>query len=501
MAPLAGKVMVKQFRFAGNTSLSAATLESVVASWTGRELTFAQLQQAAAAIGEAYRSGGRVVRAYLPRQEIKDGVVTIQVIEARFGKTRIEAAPEARIRPQRLRALVEANQAPGQPMRADALDRALLLLQELPGVRAGGSLQEGQAAGETDIVLTVAGAPLLAADASADNTGSRATGAARLAANLNLNSPFGLADQGSLNVAHTEGSDFVRLAYSLPVGSSGLRLAVNASRMRYTLVSADFAALQARGDSDSAGIEAHYPWIRSKLASANVSAAYERKDFNNESGGAVTTRYRMAVWSATVAGQATDASGASSASVNLAHGDVDLSGSPNQAADAASARTAGRFARLRFTLARNQQFGPQWQGSAQLSGQMANRNLDSGEKFYLGGLAGVRAYPSSEAGGADGLMVNLELRRRVIEPLSLSAHLDGGIVRVNHDNGFAGAAANNRQSLRGAGLGLAWQAGGASVKAVLSRRIGRNPNPTPAGADQDGTLVRNRLWVSASMAI
>lgn len=504
MTALAGKVFVKQFRFAGNQALSEATLQSVLAGWTQRELSFAQLQEAAAAIGAAYRAAGRVVRAYLPRQEISDGVVTIQIVEARFGAVRIEVAPGVHIRaaPERLRALVEANQAPGQPLQAVALDRALLLLEELPGVRASGSLQEGRAPGETDVVLTVADAPLFGADASADNTGSRATGAARLAANLQLNSPFGLSEQASLNLVHTAGSDYARLACSMPLGDAGWRLVANGSHMRYRLVSAEFAALQASGDSNSAGVELQYPLLRTRQGNASFSVGYDSKDFNNVSGGAVTTRYRLAGWSAGLTGSASDATGSSSASVGLAGGALDLDGSPNQAADAATTRTAGRYARLRFALGRNQTLAARWQATAQFSGQYASKNLDSGEKFYLGGASGVRAYPSGEAGGADGLMLNLELRYRVREALTLSAHLDAGTVRVNHDNDFAGAAGNNRQSLRGAGLGLAWSpVPGASLKAVLSHRIGRHPNPTPGGSDQDGSLVRSRLWFTASVAL
>jgi hypothetical protein len=40
---------------------------------------------------------------------------------------------------------------------------------------------------------------------------------------------------------------------------------------------------------------------------------------------------------------------------------------------------------------------------------------------------------------------------------------------------------------------------GLNFKATLARRIGDNPNPTPAGDDQDGSLVKNRIWLQVSM--
>ena len=50
------------------------------------------------------------------------------------------------------------------------------------------------------------------------------------------------------------------------------------------------------------------------------------------------------------------------------------------------------------------------------------------------------------------------------------------------------------------GLGLGWQAeSGLALKAIWSRRLGNNPNPTSNGNDQDGTFVRNRYWLTAAV--
>jgi hypothetical protein len=55
--------------------------------------------------------------------------------------------------------------------------------------------------------------------------------------------------------------------------------------------------------------------------------------------------------------------------------------------------------------------------------------------------------------------------------------------------------------MRGAGLSLAWaNSQGASARMAWARRLGSNPNPTAAGNDQDGTLIRNRIWLEAGHA-
>ena len=58
----------------------------------------------------------------------------------------------------------------------------------------------------------------------------------------------------------------------------------------------------------------------------------------------------------------------------------------------------------------------------------------------------------------------------------------------------------NDYSLKGAGLALAWQGNsGLNLRATWARRIGDNPNPTATGNDQDGSLVSNRFWLTASL--
>ena len=81
---------VTQFHLLGNTLLGEVQLQSVLAGFLNRPLSFADLQLAAAAVAERYRLAGWVVRAYLPKQEIEGTSVIIQIIEGRFGATLID---------------------------------------------------------------------------------------------------------------------------------------------------------------------------------------------------------------------------------------------------------------------------------------------------------------------------------------------------------------------------------------------------------------------------
>ena len=508
--PGAVAVTVRSFQFAGNSLLSAERLRAAVAPWLMRPLDFAGLQQAAEAVAAAYRDEGWIASASLRRQQIADGSVMIDIVEARFGGARIEGQPAQRVKTERLLAMVDAAQAIGAPLSARAIDRVLLLMDDLPGVIVEGNLVAGARDGETALALTLADEPRFDGDAALDNTGSRSVGIERLSANLNWTSPTGSGDAAALNLIHTRGSDYERVSYGLPLGLRGLRLSAQASNIDYHVISAELAALGARGQAQTASLGLSWPLERSRQLNLNATLRQEVRHYNNEANGATSSRYRIDATNADLSGNVFDSLGGGSvsiASLSLVAGRVDLSGSPNQAADAQTARTAGRYAKLGLTLTRQQAITEALSLSIAAAWQRASKNLDSSEKIYLGGSAGVRAYPASEGGGALGRTLTLELRQRLDARWMLAGFYDTGEVTgyrqaSNPSTGQPLSNAPNRVALHGAGLTVSWQAkAGLDFKATLARRIGTNPNPTANGHDQDGSLQLNRLWVSASLAI
>ena len=190
----------------------------------------------------------------------------------------------------------------------------------------------------------------------------------------------------------------------------------------------------------------------------------------------------------------------SSFRVDVVGGQLDLSKSPNQPVDANTTKTAGRFNKFKYVVFSDQELVRGLSIYSSLNGQWANKNLDSSEKFYLGGINGVRAYPSNEAGGSLGQLANVELRSRLGQSSMLTAFYDHGRVLINPINDYSGASALNQYALRGYGFSYAFvSGGGTSIKATVARRIGNNPNPTTTGNDQDGSMVKNRIWLNATV--
>jgi hemolysin activation/secretion protein len=485
-------ITVRTFRITGNTLLGDLQLQAVVSGWLGRPIGFAELQAAAQAIASRFRAEGWIVRTYLPQQDVTDGNVTIQVVESKFAGARLEGAEPSRVRSSQALRLVEAQQSVGQPLEAAALDRALLLADDLPGVIATGALTPGERDGETALLVTLRDEPLIGGVARLDNGGARTTGATRALVTAALESPLRLGDRLRADALHSEGADYIRLGYSLPVGSAGWRVGLNASHFDYDLVAAQFASLDAHGDSDSIGIDASYPLIRARLRNLYFTVTGDERNFRNVANGATQSDYDVGSVSVGFAGNLYDAwggGGANNFTLTWSRGRV-RQGAADPGENAA---LADDFSKLRYAISRQQLLTPTLSLYGALTGQYATNVLDSSERFYLGGPEGVRAYPVNDGGGSRSELVNVELRWRIHPSLLLSGFTDWGHV----DNFGDGRDA----TLRSFGGALGWSGPqGLQVQTSYAVRGGSNPNPGASGAYQDGTRHRNRWWLQASLS-
>ncbi|MCX7241648.1 MAG: ShlB/FhaC/HecB family hemolysin secretion/activation protein [Burkholderiales bacterium] len=498
------RVQVKAFRITGNTLIAEPELQAVLSPWVGKESTFSELQQAANALAEAYRRHGWFARPQLPAQDLADGVVNINIIEGRLGAVRIDDGGQSlRLDRAMVSSTMTARQQPGDPLNLDALERSNAILNDTPGIAVTTILAPGSDTGQTDAIVKVQDKPLLAGTVQLDNQGARSTGADKLTFNLSLDNPGGAGDQVSANGNASEGSRYVKMGYARPFGRDGLRAGISASAMQYQLLGEDFAALNSKGDAKTLGLNASYPLLRSGSRNMSLAGAIDRKDYYNEANEISTSEKRIHTALFALNGDLLDGFGNGGMTlwgVNLTAGQVDLSANAtNESADQNGPGTAGGYQKLGYSLARLQRISDQSTLWLSLSGQRASKNLDSSEKFSLGGPSGVRAYPLMEGSGDDGWLATVEARYNLTPDLQFSAFYDQGRIQQSHNADYTGAPQVNEGSLSGAGVGLSWaRPGSFTLRAVWARRIGDNPFASiKTGADGDGSLTQNRLWFSA----
>ena len=501
--PVGMTVNVKSFQLLGHRLLSTEELMPALAEFVGRTLDFAGLQRATDAVAAAYRESGWLARVYLPEQDISEGTITLQVVEARFAGLRLEGEPSKRVLSSDIEAFFEEQQKTGEPLNTLALDRALLLADDLPGISVAGTLVPGQAEGETGLAIQTSEEALVFGDVTLDNTGARSTGSNRVMLNLNINSPGDHGELINLTALRTQGSAYVRLGLTVPVGYNGLRFGFNGSTMNYKVIDgpSSLVSLNVQGSSDSIGLDWSFPVVRQRMRNLYFSGGLDNKRFYNDSINKTSDTNSYADYETNslrlgFSGNVFDdlgGGGANSASLQVVQGQLARVKAHTQI------DTLGRdYIKFNYALSRQQSLTKDHSLLLNLQGQYATQLLDSSEKFYIGGASTVRAYPSSELGGERGQLLTGEWRWRLHAAWLLSGFIDQAWVTALPTTA---ADASTPSSLRGYGLSAAWQGPlGLNAKLTWSQREGSNPKPTATGTDGDGTLLINRIWFTAGLS-
>ncbi|WP_172457135.1 ShlB/FhaC/HecB family hemolysin secretion/activation protein [Polynucleobacter necessarius] len=512
---------VKSFAIEGVKILPEAEVQLAIRSWVGVPVSFDDLQRACDAIQNLYRSKGYTVQAILPPQKIADGVVKILVTEAKLGKVVVENPQgPTRFSKERAAEYITYANPQGDPLNMDNLERAIVILNETPGVMVSSQLEPGDKDGETNVRVQLTQPNLVQGRVEANNYGSRTTGANQGVFALNLNGPLGIGDSASVNGIFSEGSQYVQGAISVPGSENGLRLGLAGTYLQYKNVS-NYASTGGAGDAWTTGLSAAYPLIRSQGANLNGSLNYDVKSYNNRntiSNSTIISAYNINNVSAGMSGNFVDGFGygaVNSGSVTAVLGHLDILGTsisnysmypvPDSNPVVYQLITPSNFSKLTFSGNRNQQLVEDGSTTlyTALSGQFASTNLNSAEQFYLGGPCGVRAYPVAQSGGSQGGLFTVEVRHELQPKLNISAFFDAGVVQQYKFMypGWQGQTnANNTYSLMGGGLGVKWDYEGWNLGAMVAWKIGQNPlyNFYGQPVNTDGTTTQPRGWITGS---
>lgn len=499
------KVMVNGFEFQGALLISKDELSRLMAPYVGKEYSFADLKRMASTIVAYYIEHGYMARVVVPPQEVKDGVVIFRIIEGKRGDLSFNTQSD-RINGEWAQRIIDHRLPKGGPMDLTELGEAMNVLNEQPGVNARVALARGKEEGDSDLNVTAQATPLVTGSVGVNDQGNRATGIGQAQGTVSLNNPTGHFDAASLLANVSQGTDYFRGDYGIAAGDSGLRLGANASYLDYKIVQPSLSATGSHGWARTWGLTASYPFARKTDFSLSLTGGYDYQEFDDVTNAGETSNRSVPVarfgfngFMISKPGQLLHG-GTTSFGANLGIGHSKEHNAGALAADSTTRQVEGRFAKLDFNLGHIRPINDDWSLDANLQGQISGSNLDSAERFHMGGPDGVRAYPVSEAIGDEGFVLNLNARRRINDRLSASVFFDAGGVRLNHNTWTNWNAGNpsldNSYMLYGAGIGADWRVNaGTLVNAVLATPIGPNPGHDVNGKNADGFSNRPHFWV------
>lgn len=482
---------VSAFKVTGNREISESRLQEALAQDVGRELDLPALRAAAGRITALYRSRGYLVaRAYLPPQEIDGGRVTIEVREGFIGQVRTETAPGVRLREGMQQRFIDALPS-GSVIREQDLERVLLRLSDIAGVSVRAVLQPSRQPGAADIVLKLTEMTAFTGRVSFDNHGNYYTGSGRLSTNVSLNDSLGFGESLYFNSQNSfEGLEIRGVGIRQPLGASGVTVGASYAELDYA-IGKGLKTADADGSAEVSSLFLDASLLRSRDANIGVNLAQEHRRFEDAAGAFAVSK--SAVFRGlTFYGDWRDSwAGSNRWTLGYGIGRLDKNTPLDEALDALTAEAAGTYHKGTASFSRLQALGGGFSLYAAVSGQWADKNLDSSEKFTLGGPNGVRAYGVGEAAGDQGVLGRLELRKYLgsfngaIAEGALFA--DAGRVRVNKN---PWDDSENHLSRHGYGVGLNVYHRELTMNASVAFSNGADPT-----SDEHDS---RRFWLSVS---
>lgn len=451
-----------------------------------------------------YIQKGYLARVVIPPQEIKGGIVEIQIIEGQRGSLNIDNQGQ-RLNAARLTAFIDTRVAADAPLNLAALGEAMNILNEQPGVDAKVAIVPGKGEGKIGLNVTAKDKPLTGYTLGFNNQGSRGTGEYQWSGGINLNNPSGNLDAASLLFNASEGSTYARADYRIAVGNNGLQLGVNTSHLDYNIVQSGLTALKPNGTASTSGLSASYPLARRSDWNLSLTGSYDDKTLIDKTTTGETGNRHVTVTNLGIAGYTMGSAvgGAMlSFGASLSLGDSDQRNASARATDATTRKVQGNFTKLAYNLGYLRPLNADWTLNAALRGQFAAQNLDSTERMSLGGPNAVRAYPVGESSGDEAWIVSLNLGRKLSSELNANFFLDSGTVRLNKNTWTNWNSTNPRQpnsyTLNGIGAGLDWRINRlALLTASVAVPLGSNPGRDANDLNADGSpQSRVRGWLA-----
>lgn len=390
----------------GAKFLPKAALRAPFRPLTGKKVSAAQLRTALDAITNLYSQAGYALgRAYIPAQEMQDGILTIRVLEGYIGAVVVQTeTPRIKDTVARYAGRILAS----RPLRAADLDRYLRLINEIPGVKADAKLTDMElTSGKAVLIVTVTYQPISAALALS-NDGNLHSLPIQPYLTLRADNLIGTGDQFALTglLSPVPKDEYFLLgSASTLIGSDGLQLtsttSVARARANIQPRTLNLSSTQLRSE-----MKLGYPVVKSTMEQLTVSGGFYfsqlRYDLNHlhlakdrafSTFGELSEVKRFSDrWSSSLYGRLT-------VGFELPYG----GGMPGSRVNAAR-----DFGKLNLSAATAYSVTPHFSLLLRADGQAATGSLMAAEEISYGGERFGRGYDNATVSGDHGIALSLQ---------------------------------------------------------------------------------------------
>lgn len=417
--------VLQELQLEGVSAYTENDVRPVYEGKLGQTITLTDLYAIAADLTRKYRADGYILtQVVVPPQTIEDGIARLMVVEGYIDGIQIQPGEGNTNDDSSLKLMRDylAHLQKGGALNVAALERALLLIDDLPGMSSRAVLSPSATQTGAADLLVIVSRKKYDATISIDNFGSRYLGPINLSTAGSLNSVLGMNERitGQMVIAPDPdiGDElaYFALSYEQPLSSEyGTTIAFTGS-YTHTEPGYDLDVFNVYGKSQYLAVTLDHPFIRSRAINLHGYATLDYRNVDTRNDFELTRRDRIRAvrlgsnldFLDTLLGNTMP--GYNMMNVEVANG-IDLFGGSDAGTPTLSRPNANPdFKKVTAELQRLQRLTPEVNLLLAGKGQLSSGALLSSEEFGIGGLNYGRAYDPSELIGDDGVAGKIEVQ-------------------------------------------------------------------------------------------
>lgn len=264
-------IRIDKVEIKGNTVFSDSELDKIVTPVEGKTVTFEQLLQVKNAVVKFYRDRGYISSgAFLPAQQLRDGKLTIRVIEGSLGAIEIEGL--SRLNKQYITTrLPELN----RPIKISDLTQALRKLQDNPLIKEIEGELKVLEQGRNLLALKIQENSPIQTQLRFANTFSPTIGSFGGEATVRHQNLLGFGDRLGASYTRTEGLERYGVDYSVPLNADGGTIAFSYQNADNELIEEVISAYDIQADYEALSLAIRQPVIENETEELAVSVEIE----------------------------------------------------------------------------------------------------------------------------------------------------------------------------------------------------------------------------------
>ena len=399
--PLCAVAQTFQIRgvdFSESDYLTNEELQEVASGYVNRQIGLNDLQAMVQEVQDLYgRSGIVTARAILPPQEITDGILRVELVEAVVGAVELEDIERTRPEFFEGKLSLEVDEKPD----FDELERDFRIFDIAYDIRPTLSFRPGDEPGTTVAIIRAEEPERFSFTGSLDNFGSEETGELRATVYGRISSLTGWRGTLNAQLQLSEGAYSGSIGYTRPIGARGGKIQTALSYSDSSVISGPFAAVDIVSNNLSFSLGYNQPFrVRPQsylYGDANI--VLEQSDSELEGLPLSSQTLTEVVLSTGGLFQGNRQNFAFNVGVKVGTAD-----------SAQVSETEGSYQLLFASASYARPIGERFIFDATLRAQIApDQNLPVARLFSLGGPTTVRGYPLNERSGDSGLLARLQL--------------------------------------------------------------------------------------------